>query len=127
MQEQIDALKAALGEHFHADVLLGNWDVIGFAKDNVLVDASGVPWRIDNGGSLRFRAMGGAKNADWNEFPDELWTLRDATKNAQTTELFGSVKLTDIAAKIEGVSLPDVPMPAEVRTMLEAQIGRAHV
>lgn len=118
---QIDALKAALGEHFHADVLLGNWDVIGLAKDNVLVDASGVPWRIDNGGSLRFRAMGGAKNADWNEFPDELWTLRDATKNAQTTELFGSVKLTDIAAKIEGVSLPDVPMPAEVRTMLEAR------
>lgn len=118
---QKEALISALGDHFHADVLLGNWDVIGLAKDNVLVDGTGAPWRIDNGGSLRFRAMGGLKGADWNAFPDELWSLRDKAKNAQTAEMFGDLKLVDIAARIEGAALPDVSMPAEVKDVLEAR------
>jgi SPP1 gp7 family putative phage head morphogenesis protein len=117
--KQIEAVKAALGEHFHADVLLGNWDVVGLAKDNILVDAAGVPWRIDNGGSLRFRAMGGAKGDDWNAFPDELWTLRDAAKNAQTAEMFSGLKLTDIAKRIEAANIAALNAPAEVKTMLE--------
>ncbi len=116
---QREAVMARLGEHFHADVLLGNWDVIGLAKDNVLIDAAGAPWRIDNGGSLRFRAMGAAKGDEWHEFPDELWSLRDAAKNAQTAEVFGRLKLTDIAARIEATSIAGLNAPAEVKTMLE--------
>jgi SPP1 gp7 family putative phage head morphogenesis protein len=116
---QREAVFARLGEHFHADVLLGNWDVVGLAKDNILVDAAGVPWRIDNGGSLRFRAMGGDKGADWNAFPDELWTLRDAAKNAQTAEVFGALKLTEIAKRVEATSIAGINAPAEIKAMLD--------
>lgn len=118
---QREAVYAKLGEHFHADVLLGNWDVIGLGKDNVLVDAAGLPWRIDNGGSLRFRAMGAPKNEAWNEFPDELWTLRDAATNAQTAEVFGKLPLMQIAQRVEAASLPDLAAPAEVKAMLAAR------
>ncbi len=116
---QSEAVFSRLGEHFHADVLLGNWDVVGLAKDNILVDAAGVPWRIDNGGSLRFRAMGGEKGADWNAFPDELWTLRDAAKNAQTAEVFGKLKLTDIAKRVEATSIAGINAPAEIKAVLD--------
>lgn len=116
-----DALLVKLREHFHLDVLLGNWDVVGLAKDNILVDAAGLPWRIDNGGSLRFRAMGGLKNADWNEIPDELFTLRDAAKNAQTAEIFGGMRLTEIARKVEGMDISALQAPAEVKAMLDAR------
>src|SRR5262249_42888551 len=50
-----------LGKHFAADALLGNWDVIGLGEDNILVDQAGKVYRIDNGGSLRFRARGSLK------------------------------------------------------------------
>lgn len=116
---QREAIFARLGEHFHADVLMGNWDVVGLAKDNILVDAAGVPWRIDNGGSLRFRAMGAEKGADWNAYPDELWTLRDAAKNAQTAEVFGGLKLTDIAKRVEATSIAGLNAPAEIKSVLD--------
>ncbi len=119
--DQRDALLAKLREFFHVDGLLGNWDVIGLAKDNILVDAAGLPWRIDNGGSLRFRAMGGLKNADWNEIPDELFTLRDAAKNAQTSEIFGGMRLTEISRKIEGMDIAALQAPDEIKAMLDAR------
>ncbi|MCA1963841.1 MAG: hypothetical protein LDL31_07845, partial [Prosthecobacter sp.] len=120
-QPKRDALLAKLREHFHCDALLGNWDVIGLGKDNILVDTAGLPWRIDNGGSLRFRAMGAMKGADWNEFPDELFTLRDAAKNAQAAEVFGALRLPDIARKIEGVDISKLHAPAEIKAMLDAR------
>jgi len=82
-----------LQKNFAADALLGNWDVVGMEFDNVLVDKAGQVWRIDNGGALRFRAQGGAKNALWNNYPTELFTLRDATVNAQTAKVFGQGNL----------------------------------
>ncbi|WP_395737428.1 phage minor head protein [Prosthecobacter sp.] len=116
---QREAVFARLGEHFHADVLMGNWDVVGLAKDNILVDTTGVPWRIDNGGSLRFRAMGGEKGADWNAYPDELWSLRNAAKNAQTAEVFGGLKLTDVAKRVEATSIAGINAPAEIKAVLD--------
>ena len=41
--------------HFVANAFLGNYDVIGFESDNILVDKTGVPYQIDNGGSLCYR------------------------------------------------------------------------
>lgn len=110
-----------LGEHFHWDALMGNWDVVGLARDNILVDAAGLPWRIDNGGSLRFRAMGTPKGDDWNEIPDELFTLRNAAKNPQTAEIFGGLRLPAIARKIEGMDITKLTAPAEVKAMLDAR------
>ena len=46
---------------FLADVLLSNWDSVGSELDNVLF-TDGDVHRIDNGGSLLFRAQAGKKN-----------------------------------------------------------------
>lgn len=55
---------------FAADILLGNRDVIGLSKDNILVTKDGVR-RIDNGGSLLFRANAGKKSfADMQELKE---------------------------------------------------------
>ncbi|MCL6436507.1 MAG: hypothetical protein K6T90_20335 [Leptolyngbyaceae cyanobacterium HOT.MB2.61] len=56
--------------------------------DNILVDASGKPWRIDNGGSLRYRAQGTLKGDRWNNYPTELFTLRNPDINDVTAEVF---------------------------------------
>lgn len=98
------ALLSRLESGFAADALLGNWDVIGLEQDNILVSADGTPWRIDNGGSLRFRAQGAAKTAaEWNDYPQELWTLRDAKKNPVTAKIFGGVDIYRITAQVEKI------------------------
>ena len=113
-------------EHFAADALIGNWDVAGLELDNILVDASGKPWRIDNGGALRFRAQGAAKTADqWNAYPTELWTLRDPTANAQTAKLFGGLDIYGIARQIGAIDDAKVlaAAPAEVKDMISARLA----
>lgn len=49
-----------LGEHFMTDALLGNWDFIGMSHDNILWTKDGAA-RLDQGGTLFYRAQGGAK------------------------------------------------------------------
>lgn len=69
--------EAEIRKGFAADALLGNWDAVGANGDNVLVDGDGKVWRIDVGGSMRFRAQGKLKDAkDWNEYPTDLWSLK---------------------------------------------------
>jgi hypothetical protein len=46
-----------------ADMLLGNWDVVGQSFDNVVM-IDGKPYRIDTGGAVLFRAQGGRKRQD---------------------------------------------------------------
>lgn len=48
-------------EGFVVDVLLMNWDAVGTGMDNAMLLPNGKIARIDNGGSLLFRAMGGRK------------------------------------------------------------------
>lgn len=114
---QAKAIKAKLQQHFLADAILGNWDVIGMAGDNVLIDDHGEVWRIDNGGSLRFRAMGTPKDADWNEYPTELWSMRDKS-NAQTHKIFGDLGMFDLAQqKLDPRAWAHAP--AEVKAILD--------
>lgn len=58
---------------FVADAFLGNWDVFGATHDNI-VHSEGQDYRVDNGGTLFFRAQGSSK-----DFPsdrvDELKSL----------------------------------------------------
>lgn len=119
-----EALIKELQQHFGADALLGNWDVVGMGMDNVLVDTAGKPWRIDNGGSLRFRAQGAMKTADeWNEFAGELWTLRNAATNPQTARVFGGLNMFDIARQVEQLDLSAATVPADLQAVLDARLG----
>lgn len=99
------AYRAALRDtrkFFTRDAYLGNWDVIGEGFDNVLVDASGTAWRIDNGGSLMFRAQGQLKRG-WGTYVDEFWTLRNPAVNRQTAEAFADVTYDDIVRGMRGI------------------------
>lgn len=119
---EADATLRRLRQGFAVDALLGNWDVIGATADNVLVDSAGVPWRIDNGGSLRYRAQGSAKNAtEWQAHPDELWTIRES---AQGKSVFGNLSIQEIAAQITALDAQAIlaAAPADVRPMLEARL-----
>ena len=85
----LDAAYKELQKHFAADVLLRSWDVTGLGNDNIIVDKAGKVWRIDNGGSLGFRAQGAPKPP--SDQLGELWTLRDPKINATTAKAFASL------------------------------------
>lgn len=88
---QKEQLKVKLGEGFVVDALLANWDVLGQNQDNIIVNnnGNGTPFRIDNGGSLTFRAQGEKK--EFGPEVKELQTMR--TKTSQQKFYFGD--LTD--------------------------------
>ena len=126
-------VKAAVQEDFALDVLLGNWDVAGADLDNILVTADNKVIRIDNGGALRFRAMGTAKTpADWDDTPSELFTMRRKDNPNGTTlppdgahhgELFGDADWLQISRRIEAIdraTLEALPIdPAVKETLLK--------
>ena len=70
---------------------LANWDVIGLEEDNILVDEKGQVYRIDNGGSLRYRVQGEPKGDKWTKEVYEIKTMRDPDVNSHTANIFGSV------------------------------------
>lgn len=41
-----------------ADILVGNWDVLGLTLDNILIDKNDNVHRIDSGGTFLYRAQG---------------------------------------------------------------------
>lgn len=88
-----------LAEGADVDAMLGNWDVIGMAADNILVDKDGKPWRIDNGGSLSFRAQGGKKKGWAEGWPDELFTLATNDNNKAYIGDTPALRLVRQAAK----------------------------
>jgi hypothetical protein len=125
--EEKTALLSRLQDHFAADALLGNWDVAGLDLDNIIVDKSGVPWRIDNGGALRFRAQG-AKKTDFDAFPMEPWTLRDPAQNAQTAKLFGGLDAYSLARQVQGIDSARfmAAAPEELKPILQARLANLH-
>ena len=55
---------------FVVDAYLANWDVVGLVHDNIVRGADGRMHRVDNGGSLTFRAMGGPKDFSPDDIPE---------------------------------------------------------
>lgn len=96
--EAKQAAYAKLREHFVADALLANWDVIGMGQDNIIVDSKGTPYRIDNGGSLKFRAQGAPKT--YGPEVGEIDTLRSSN---QGKPVFGSVTDADISKQVADI------------------------
>jgi hypothetical protein len=101
---EIAAVHKAIGKNFAADCLLANWDVIGTGGgggDNVLVDQYGVPWRIDNGGALKYRAQGSPKGSKFGPTVGELDTLRSPAYNAAAAAVFGHLSDADVKHQVE--------------------------
>ncbi len=116
---------AQLRQHFVADALFANHDVVGLELDNILVDKSGRVWRIDNGGSFRFRAQGGIKEGFGPEVA-ELRTMRDRSLNPSAALVFEGVTDAEIQAQIARI-LPKrdellAAVPADVRDVLAKRL-----
>lgn len=71
---------------FVADVYLANWDVVGLVHDNIVKGADGRMYRIDNGGSLIFRAQGGSKELSSTDIPELQTMLREEYPAGQVFE-----------------------------------------
>ena len=109
-----------LQDSFVADALFANHDVVGLSLDNILV-VKGKPYRIDNGGSLLFRAQGGVKQ-NFGSTVLELDTLLDPAINPNTANIFSGItkdrieeqiqeivaKKAILLSKIDDVSLRDI-------------------
>ncbi len=93
-----DLAKTNLSDGFVVDAWLANWDVVGLEYDNVLVQG-GEAHRIDNGGALVFRAMGGDK--DLPDHVPELATMRNSSKAPQSASVFGKLSDEDVAKQID--------------------------
>ena len=106
-QEAICNVSAWRG--FAVDAWLANWDVVGDAFGNLMTSkwpsADGEVTRIDAGGSLRHRALGGPK--DFGPVVQELATMRDPEINASAAAVFGGIDAKHLALgarAVEGVT-----------------------
>lgn len=117
-----------LQKDFAADALMGNWDVIGMGADNVLIDKDGKPWRIDNGGSLRYRAQGRLKvegdlDGSLSPYPDDFWTLRDSKYNPSTPAIFGDMGHYDTTAQLKALGKKRKALLEALPEELRATVG----
>lgn len=98
-----DELAKADGTYkgFVFDAWLANWDAVGADFDNLLLDKQGKALRVDVGGSLAYRAMGGKKGAAFGNDVTELDTLLDPSKNAKSAAVFKDITPEDIKAGAE--------------------------
>jgi hypothetical protein len=72
------------------DAWLANWDVVGAAGDNLLVDRDGNAVRIDQGGALTTRAQGAPKGEAFGDTVGEIETLpamNEALSNSTPAQL----------------------------------------
>ncbi|MBN3804816.1 NUDIX hydrolase [Paraburkholderia sp. Ac-20336] len=93
---------------FAADVWLANWDVVGLEYDNLLLDAAGRAVRVDVGGSLIFRAMGGLKGDRFDDEASELLSMLDQQINPQAASVFDSLNLEQLKQGIRAIErIPD--------------------
>lgn len=111
-------LREEISKGFVMDALISNFDVIGSDMDNILVGDDGEVYRVDNGGSLRYRAMGKFKNDTtdktrkrWNASPIALWTLRDFQINRNCAEMFADLDIYEIAEQIQGIVFTGLSKP----------------
>lgn len=117
-QDKAGLLAGTVGgvrEGFGTDVWLANWDVVGLEYDNLLRAPDGRAMRVDTGGTLRYRAMGGPKGAQFGPKVLELASMRDQTR--PSGRVFGKLTTAEVRESVQRVL--DIP-----RAKIEAAVGR---
>jgi len=111
------AAAAGAAEGFAFDAWLANWDVVGLSFDNLLLKG-GKAYRIDVGGSLRYKATGSLKpGASFGATVGELDSMKNAGVNPQAAAVFGKI---DPAKFEEGVKRLLAVDEAQIRAVVEA-------
>ena len=101
-QTEKDLMYKQIQKGFVADCLLANWDVVGLSNDNIMVK-DGVPYRVDNGGALKYRAQGALKGSKFGTVVGELETLRDKSMNGTAATVFKGISNAEIKGQIEHI------------------------
>lgn len=96
--DEVQDMYDQLAEGFALDALLANWDAMGLEGDNIIV-SNGLGYRVDNGGSLRFRAQGQPKTRFGNTV-GELNSLRDPDVNEWGSVVYGQLSDGDIRRQV---------------------------
>jgi len=97
--------------NFAVDAWLGNRDVFGMTYDNIVTDQNGVPFRIDNGGALLYRAMGESKT----DFGSKVTEL-DAFRNGKKSAIYGSTMSKE--SEIDGAERVLAILPGRIEEMV---------
>lgn len=130
-EAEIRAMYKQVQQGFVADALFANHDVAGMTYDNLFV-VGGKVYRIDNGGGLRFRAQGGAKQG-WGSKVAELKTMRDPKTNAVTADVFSGISDAEIHTQIRHIAenrdallatIPDADLRATVAARIDDLINQ---
>lgn len=107
-----EAFRETFQDGFVVDAWLGNWDVTGLNMDNVVVDGSGNPVRIDTGGALEWRAQGQPKTSVSDGFTpeaEEIGTLLDPAVNPQSASAFEGMSEEAMATSAQHLLAIDEP------------------
>jgi hypothetical protein len=91
-------------EGFAVDAWLGNWDTAGLGHDNLLQHPDGKAFRVDAGGSLKYRAQGDAKGDKFGPTVPEIDRMRDPMKSRNAAQVFGSMSDADVAKSVKKVA-----------------------
>ena len=123
-----------VGKHFMTDALLANWDVAGLEDDNILWDPQGNPFRVDQGGTLEYRAMGNRK--EFGPVPYEVTTMltgsgqsrRSAQVDpsgmlAQARQIAETLTPARIDQLVNAAGFKDQAMRERVRKALKARVA----
>lgn len=102
-----------LGKHFMTDALLANWDVAGLEDDNILWAPDGTPFRVDQGGTLEYRAMGQKK--DYGPVPLEVLTMLSGSGQARRSML-----VTPDGLKAQAKQIAETLTPEKVDAIFDA-------
>lgn len=123
-----------VGKHFMTDALLANWDVAGLSDDNVLWTPDGRPVRVDQGGTLEYRAQGQKK--EFGPVPKEVWSMlapgaqgRRSSRvdlpglKAQARDIGKRMTNAKIDELIDSAGFEDSAMRERVRKNLKARVA----
>lgn len=122
-----------VGKHYMADALLANWDFAGMTDDNIMWDDSGKPFRVDQGGTFEYKAMGGAK--PYGPVPTEVWTMiqkgqakrasavTEPEMRAQGLDIEKRMTGPVIDALVDAAPFKDEAMKERIRENMKARVA----
>lgn len=111
------AAAAGTADGFAFDAWLANWDAVGLSYDNLLLKG-GKAYRIDVGGSLRYKATGTLKpGSSFGSTVGELDTMKNAGLNPQAASVFGKISGPEFEKGVARLLAID---ETQIRAMVEA-------
>ncbi len=127
--------KRQLWTGFVVDAWLANWDAV--SSKNIVVLPDGNIMRIDQGGSLMYRAMGEQKGKQFKHHVEEIYSMKSHANSPEGGIIHGEIPkemLDEGAARVLGISHADIDEALDAsgisgklkQTLMEKLVARQH-